>query len=162
MTIIATDGIHIAADGLSCAGHEIVSTKVKKIAVLNNVIYALAGTGVLFNPLINWHRAGADPAEVPKGVAADQDWALLVITEKWGKPYFQRYHSKAPYPDDETPLPIVDGVAGELAKGAMRRGATAEEAVRIACEGSVWCGGDIQVVDIAEALGLNTQLQAAE
>lgn len=161
MTVIACDGVSIAADGMACCGQEIVSLSVRKIRVAGNAVYALAGTAALFDALVKWHQSGADPNEGPKKVSDEMEWGLAVITAETGRPVLHRFSSKCPYPE-YYPFPFADGVCNQFAIGAMGRGATAEEAVRVACESSVWAGGDIQVVDIAEALGLNPKLAAAE
>lgn len=156
MTTIITDGITIASDGMICSGGARVSMKDKKILVEDGVIYALAGTQCLMRPLIDWVKAGADVEKAPKA-GTDNSWGLLVIDRSGAR----HYHYQCPYPEP-IDLPWATGSGRDWALGALKAGASPAEAVRVACEIDISSGGDIQVIDIAEALGLNTQREAAE
>lgn len=153
MTTIAIDshGVHIAADGLINASGSRITHNARKIRVDSGAIYALAGTTCLFEPLIKWHKAGADPANVPAGL--DSEWALLVVT-KDGAVLFSR---DVPYPEQQY-YPWTQGTGYRYAMGALKAGASAQRAVEIACEIDIHSGGEIQVVNIAQALGMAPQL----
>ena len=158
MTTIAVDGKSIAADGRarnSWGG--IVSESVQKIIVKGRTIYAVAGSKALVEPLIKWYESGHDPGNLPV-CTDDRGWSLLVIY-KAGCALFTRI---APYPE-LVEMPFALGTGTDYALGAMRAGASAAEAVRIACELDSGSGGEIQVIDIADALGLDKPLlEAAE
>lgn len=152
MTTIATDGITIAADGRATAGGNIVSDRTKKIIVEDGVIYALTGVEALFRALIDWIKKGADPAAVPKGYdATSLSWALTVISAV-GPMGAKRYTSTMPYPDS-VDYPFSDGTGHEMAVVLMDAGKSPFEAVRLTCKRDINSGGEIQVVNIAEALG---------
>ena len=155
MTTIATDGRTIASDSLMSFGHERSLHPSKKIHVGKGAIYATCGLGGLLEVLAKWHEDGAKPDAVPK-TGGDEEWAMLVITRA-GMSYI---HSKALFAVPVAP-PFSIGGGGEFATGAMEAGATPERAVEIACRRSNKSGLPVQVVDIAEALGIK-QLQAAE
>jgi len=57
-------------------------------------------------------------------------------------------------------VPFAIGAGSDYALGAMDYGASPEEAVRGACRRNVFTGGEIQVVNIAAALGLQPQAAA--
>ena len=156
MTTIAVDTKGtIAADGLGCNDNIRATHSARKIIVEDGAIYALAGTECLMRPLINWVKEGADPDKLPK--VGDNAWGLLVITRTGAA----HYHCKCPFPET-VDLPWATGSGREIAIGLLRDGKTARRAVEIACELDVYSGGDIQVIDIAEALGLKEPLIAAE
>lgn len=144
MTTIATDGRTIAADGLRVIGSERICLDEKKIRVRHGRIFAFTGDYAAFEPAIEWyvqkcHHAG----EEPKG-----DWSLIVI-ETDGT--LSKYSSKLPYPEP-MPYPATFGADCDYAMAAMHCGKTPREAIELAIKLGVWTGGEIQVVDIAEAL----------
>jgi hypothetical protein len=150
MTTIATDGRTIAADGLRRTGWGCkMDMTVEKIHVRYGRIYALAGSYALVTPAIEWHHKGADPHDLPR-CEKDDGWSLMVL-ERDGS--IATYNNQAPYPEKQS-FPFIMGSGCDYALGAMDHGATPEEAVRIACRRDESTGGEIQVIDIKEALGL--------
>lgn len=148
MTTIATDGVTIAADGLRTRGGERRGTSFAKIRVVNNCIYALSGLVPLFEPLIAWHQQGANPRDFP-ALGTDSEWGTLVVIDRDGIgkishtcPHIERYEP-----------PIAFGAGDDYAMGAMMAGASPERAVQIVAELCVHTGGEITVINIAEALG---------
>lgn len=154
MTTIATDGVTIAADGRACAGGIIVSERTKKIVVSEGVIFALTGTEALFPALVDWIKKGADPAAVPKAHDPALTWALTVISVAGAF----RYTHSMPHPDT-IDYPFADGTGHEMAAVLMDAGKSPCEAVRLTCKRDIHSGGEIQVVNIAEALGLQPALK---
>jgi hypothetical protein len=151
VTTIALTATQIAADGQSTSSYGCITGRCfKKITVEKAAVYAVSGQAALMAPLIAWHMSGARPEAVPKH-AADVVWSLLVVPKN-GSPSL--YTSQAPYPES-IELPFAIGIGAEIAIGAMEHGASAREAVMIAMRRNVHTGGDIQVVDIAKALGLS-------
>ena len=121
----------------------------------DGAIYALAGTTCLIRVLIAWIKAGADPQKAPKDEGIN--WGILVIDAEGA-----RHYSRAcPYPEEQE-YPFTTGTGRDIALGALKAGATPKEAVEIACRVDVHSGGSIQVVNIAEALGLQPVREAAE
>mgnify|MGYP000879959484 CR=1 FL=1 len=150
MTTIATDGKTIASDSLVTYGHERGAGKVEKIRVHMGRIYALGGLGCMMPALIEWHLAGADPRNTPP-CSSEIGWDLLVI-DAGG---IVRYSNAAPYAAPVHP-PWAMGQGAEFALGAIYAGASPAEAVAIACRLSTTSCLPVQVVDIAEALGLGS------
>ena len=156
MTVIATDGKTIAADGLMTFGYERGANQSEKLSTSHGVVFATAGVAI-HRTIVNWYAAGADPNNLPRIDGAEK-WYLLVIDSE-GMRFFS---SLIPYPT-RTKSPFTMGQGGEYAMGALQHGATPEEAVAIAIKMCTGCGGEIQVIDIAEALGLDKPLlEAAE
>lgn len=95
--------------------------------------------------LIAWHLAGADPAKLPPAEKAD--WNLLVVDPD----SIQLYSSDVPYPIDVKP-PFAIGSGEKYALGAMDGGLSPAEAVLAASKRDPYTGGNIQAIDILEAL----------
>jgi ATP-dependent protease HslVU (ClpYQ) peptidase subunit len=159
MTVIASDGIHIAADGLTVSGDEPMQYDAQKIFVRHGRIYAISGAGAMAESLIAWHAAGADPKDVPPTFPGGSGWGMLVISG-WPDTVYEFFQSECPYPS-RCPAVFTIGSGCDYALGAMKAGASAHRAVEIAAECSVRVGGRLQVVNIAEALGAGLA-QAAE
>ena len=145
MTVIATDGVTIAADGQAHRGARITNKDIAKIHLRHGRIYALSGTTTMTEAVIAWHHAGADPAKVPPPVKGE--WGLLVIDEK-GRWYFD---NDLPYADT-VELPFALGCGRDWGVAAMKLGKTPKEAVEFAIDNDIYCGGEIVEYDIATTL----------
>lgn len=155
MTTIATDGVTIAADGLGVSGSERVATSLKKLKVQHGRIYGLTGMSQILEEVIYWHNRGADPAHEFKGLK-DPDW-LLIVVDRYG---LTSYSDMSLYPNSFH-YPQAFGSGASYAVAAMHLGHSPAEAVKVASKLDVYTGGEIQVINIAEALGIST-LEAAE
>ena len=157
MTTIAIDasGHWIAADGQVSCGGAVERLNEKKLRVEDGkdgpTVYVMAGTTCMFDPLVKWHKEGADPAKVPP--ASDAEWCLITIDRQG----LRTYSHRAPYPERSS-YPFTTGTGHEYAMGALKAGASAQRAVEIACEIDIHSGGEIQVVNIKEALGMAPRL----
>lgn len=156
MTAIATDGKTIAADSMMTFGRERCINPIEKIAVEGQMIFATAGVPIK-DALIDWFTSGSRPHCAPR--STEELWYMLVIDPK----QMLFLSSQVPYPVP-VEAPFAFGAGGEYAMGAMLNGASPKEAVEIAIKASTACGGPVQVIDIAEALGLKGEgvLEAAE
>lgn len=153
MTIICVDANgFMAADGqVSCDGIIVTRTAKKIITTKGSngpALCALTGTTLFEGPVVRWYENGANPHDAPKG-DKDYEWHLVVVDRAgvW------KYDWDTPYPDS-FPTPWAWGRNRELAIGLMLAGKTAPEAVAILCEKTTGAGGEIQVVNIAEAIGI--------
>jgi len=154
MTTICTDGVTIAADGLACLGGQKVAFKDRKIVIdrKHGAIYALSGATAMLPHIMEWHRAGAPAESAPKAAAPDITWTLLVITSK----STTLLTSQCAFPSVVDDRRFAIGSGADYAMGAMCAGVEPAEAVKIVIDNKldVWTGGEIQVENIAEALGL--------
>lgn len=157
MTTIAIDQHSIAADGFRTWGGEIRGRNHKKLRVGTNAIYAFTGLVPMFDPIILWHEQGADPKQLPDHLKDDQDGWTLIVIDKDG---IGKYSRNCPYIERFDP-PIAFGAGQDYAIGAMLAGASPAKAVELVAGLCNHTGGEIQVIDISEALGLKT-LEAAE
>lgn len=133
MTIIAWDGKTIAADRQATTGDMRVSVS-KLNRLPNGEIVAFSGFVPLGQRLLAWYSAGADPAQFP--AFTGDDFARLIVLGADGLRSYERVpHAMA----CEDPFAAF-GDGRDFAIGAMRMGADAAHAVKIACEFSIYCG----------------------
>jgi hypothetical protein len=127
----------------TAGGNEIRPGSFKKIVQRGDVVYGITGAAALFEPLIHWCEAGADPAAVPKD-RDDQCSNLFVFRD--GKCFV--YTTDLSYPEELT-APDAFGSGGDYALGAMHAGADAKRAVEVACKIDPHSGGEITVIDLS-------------
>lgn len=154
MTTIASDGRTVAADGRRCIGNEIVCDNYRKLVVMEGRVFGITGGLAGGEAGIRWVLAGADPAEVPK---TDPQYSWTVIEFK--VEHCVSWRSSDPYPET-TPYPVTFGSGCDYAMAVLDLGFSPPDAVKAAARRNVHTGGEIQVIDIASALGL--MQQAAE
>lgn len=94
---------------------------------------------------ISWWQAGGDVEKVPK--QPDDSWTLMIID----KDGISKVSQINPYIERFDP-PICLGAGGELAQGVLLAGLSPRRAIEIVAARCNHTGGEIQVVDIAQAL----------
>ena len=151
MTVIATDGRTIAADGLHTQSDgTIVRRDAKKIVVRGGRIFAFTGLTTFFERLIHWYINGAVPEDAPK--YPDGETFGFIVIEHDGT--VRQIAHNSGWSSDVMPKVWSWGCERDFALGAMRAGKSAREAIEMCIEHSAWIGGEIQVVDINQTLGL--------
>ena len=145
MTTIAWDGRFVAADSQCVAGGYAKPETARKIRRIGDLVYAVSGLYCMFDAMIEWHRQGADPREVP-ACKSDGDDIVLIVFYPSGRCW--SYRSSVPYPD-EAFAPDAWGSGYQFAIGAMKARCNAETAVSIAAKCDVGTGGDIFVEELA-------------
>ncbi len=148
MTIIATDGVTLAADSLAVvtATGERLKRPSRKIVYWRDKIYAACGDGQLAQPLAEWHAGGARSNHLPSDLAACE-WTLLVIDRNGMKTLMNDRVI-----DHEVEPPFALGTADQIALGAMHADASPQVACLIACTLNIYCGAPVIEVDIAASL----------
>jgi hypothetical protein len=145
MTVIAWDGRTVAADSLKCYGSSRAMAPVQKLRVRNGIVFAMTGSGPLFDPMIEWYLKGADPKAVPECGDEHKGTALIVFKPD-GAAF---YKPSMPYPD-EVSAPDAWGAGADFAIGAMEVGADAKTAVEAAIRREAYTGGPVQVIDLLQ------------
>lgn len=140
MTTIAWDGKHIAWDSRITQGGEIIDYPAEKVWTLNKKVYCFAGDYGLLDPVIDWHSKGARIKNAPDG-----NWELLVVGAKGAHVYSNEVAHKSP-----VVAPFAMGSGSHFARGALMAGATAYNAVQIACKCDVFSGGEINALKLDE------------
>lgn len=142
MSVIAWDGKSIAADRQGSNGElRFLARKLtresygdpgrQEIAIL-----AMTGNQQSGLLLVRWWVDGAKPEAWPASQRTEE-WSRLIV--------WTRYRGLATYEKEPVAIPVEDpfmawGSGRDFAMGAMARGASAREAVEIACRFSIYCG----------------------
>lgn len=151
MSTIAVTLSEIAADGQATRGNDRSSIATRKIIVEKTRIYAAVGNAAILKPLADWYAAGRNPDATPVCDPED-DWTLIVIDRADGMVIIE---NSSPYPIPLVP-PYAIGSGRDFAMGAMLAGASARQAVEIACARDIYSGGAIQSVDLVAAFSRKT------
>ena len=135
MSVVAWDGKTLAADrqGTLGDGSKCRLTKLWKVG--EDVFCAVTGPHEQALLLLKWFKDGENPATFPH-TQGEEDWARLIVLEH-GKVFEIERHPIRQEVEDRFE---AWGAGRELAIGAMAMGATAEEAVMVACEHNCYCG----------------------
>lgn len=144
-TFAYRDGV-LAADSAACTNTGLRSGSVRKLfrGPRNTMVATAGGAGdcVAFE---RWFTGGQDGAWEAKD--KDAGFAALVVDGDGDVLCYgadgNAYRVDAPF--------FARGSGGELAMGAMAMGASAEEAIEIACRYDVWSGGPVQVERVPRA-----------
>lgn len=135
-TIAYRDGV-MAADSRAYAGfNTVLGTKMKIRRCANGTLIGCSTNQVgLSEALLTWVEAGADVDATPR--CPEPKFALLVVQPD-GKAFYAHdsFNLTGPISADFFAIGSGEG----LAQGAMHHGASAEEAVLIACKCDVWSG----------------------
>lgn len=143
MTVIAWDGKTLAADKLACFGA--TRGTVTKIFRSGNCLLAVAGNLSAGMELLQWFKAGAEPADYPPGNRVENQGASLIVVRPdrtvWkfeSSPYAFRVEGDF----------CAFGCGDESALIAMECGKTAQEAVEIASKYNTGCGNGIDTLEL--------------
>jgi hypothetical protein len=128
---------------MSSAGEYRTPAPAQKLKMRGQEVFALSGEAALFEPMIEWYLAGANPKEVPTGTPGHTS-SLVVF--KAGRCF--SYKTTLPYPD-EFFAPDAWGSGQDFAIGAMKGGADAKRAVEIAIDCNPHTGGKVQAIDLS-------------
>lgn len=139
MSVVVWDGKSLACDRGVTDG--VTLWEYAKLRMFKD--YAIAGIGnqTDVKRLMDWYVAGAHPAAYPTGISSADIFVARGNT---------LYHfEKSPYPLHYGDTKVAFGTGKDFAFGALAMGATAAQAVEVACKFSTTCGHG---VDVYEAL----------
>ena len=139
MTTIALDKTHIAWDSQIIVGSEKAAWDGDKVWLVGSTVYGFAGDFAMLDEIINWHAKGARVDRAPK----EGEWDLLVANAKG-----IRFYSNEVKYATKIVAPFAFGSGAHFARGAMLAGASAYQAVQIACKCDVFSGGEIGVLKL--------------
>lgn len=115
-----------------------------KVWTLNKKVYAFAGDYALLDEVIEWHAKGARAKYAKENLQGS--WELLVIDAKGAYIYSSDVPHKA-----LVEAPFAMGSGSYFARGALLAGATAYQAVQIACKCDAFSGGEINALYLEDA-----------
>lgn len=139
MTTIAIRHGIMAADSSIWEGSLFVGRKQKVLRTSNGTLLATCGYSGMSDPFAEWVNAG-EPADNLPRLPPDTDFSALVLYPDEqvftfdGR--FMRQRVKADF--------YALGSGEAFALGAMHAGASAEDAIKAACEFDAWSRGPVQ------------------
>lgn len=146
MSVIAFDGKSIAADRIGVTdGMRTTSTKLWKVGQEILATYGDPTRGAVLRGW--WIRGGKEedfPAR-PKDPTNDDLSTLIVVTKNVVRVFVDR-----PVTYIVEDRFMAWGAGRDFAMGAMAMGATAEQAVEVACRLSIYCGMGIDVFHLSQ------------
>lgn len=144
MSVIAWDGKVVAADALG--GTPYLTKYVQKLFVCNDhLAVGVVGLAYHMPELVHWVATGCVEKDYPSFQRGDNPSELIVF-DAYMESMNYRVYRESPVPLEDSVTPVAWGGGAELAIGAMAVGASAEEAVRIACQYSPTCGIESNIV----------------
>ncbi|WBF79547.1 hypothetical protein BNCALIDO_00158 [Aeromonas phage vB_AdhM_TS9] len=155
-TISYKDGI-MCSDGRMSLGDMIIKDDTQKVFWVNNHLVGVCGRARAINTFVTWlqkmtdyHIVNQEVGElvdlVPPALEDDEGYSALVVTPSR---QVLMYEGNTPI-DMGSDVPMSVGSGSCFALAAMKAGATAEEAVKVACELDVYSGGEITIVQLEE------------
>lgn len=158
MTVIVWDGRFLATDSLITSGGVRCGT-VTKLIVRDGKAYAACGQIGYMEPLIDWAATGAKPDAWP--LRGDNTENALIGVNLQTKQCIS-WERDVPHPCP-IPEPEAWGSGGRIAMGALAMGASAPEAVAVACGLDTQCGLPVTYVDAHDmAAEVRTWTDAAD
>lgn len=155
MTTIVFANNELSGDGRCTIGDTILSDEIVKVYNINNRLIGFAGRYASGLKFLEWFEEFDNANEVQQQVPfvsvnipelmEDEDFTGIVAYPEGYVMLFEG--GKAFY---EVKAPYAIGSGSDIALGALDQGATAEEAVRVACKRNVLSGGLVTTVTFNE------------
>ena len=132
-TIAYRDGV-LAVDTAITSDNGVCRGRVSKLRrTPSGLLFAICGQAGLSDVFSRWLEDGADPLQRPTLNDKSDFAALVVFSDSRVAAFSERFVAQFLIADFH-----AMGSGNELALGAMAMGASAEEAVRVACRFDVW------------------------
>ena len=155
-TIAYRDGI-MASEGKMTLGDMIIKLDTEKVFWVNNHLVGVCGRARAINTFVSWlqkqtdyHIVNSEVGDlvdlIPPVLEDDEGYTALVVTPSR---QVLMYEGNTPI-DMGIDVPMSVGSGSCFALASMKTGASAEEAVKVACELDVYSGGEITVVQLEE------------
>lgn len=140
MTVIVWDGKTLAADRLAVCGT--LKREMTKIHRHGDLIFGGAGVRTTLEAMRAWVMGGCIIEKfptIPKTEDGQSCQSFWVINKNGTVVKFE----DSPYPLKYNDPVFAEGTGRDFAYGAMSMGATAVQAVEIACKHDIYCGGGV-------------------
>ncbi|ULG01933.1 hypothetical protein phiA047_0202 [Aeromonas phage phiA047] len=155
-TISYKDGI-MCSDGRMSLGDMIIKDDTQKVFWVNNHLVGVCGRARAINTFVTWlqkmtdyHIVNQEVGElvdlVPPALEDDEGYSALVVTPSR---QVLMYEGNTPI-NMGLDVPMSVGSGSCFALASMKTGASAEEAVKVACELDVYSGGEITIVQLED------------
>lgn len=157
MTTIAYKNGVMVSDGRMSLGDMIIKDDTQKVFWVNNHLVGVCGRARAINTFVTWlqkmtdyHIVNQEVGElvdlVPPALEDDEGYSALVVTPSR---QVLMYEGNTPI-DMGLDVPMSVGSGSCFALASMKTGASAEEAVKVACELDVYSGGEITIVQLED------------
>lgn len=157
MTVIAWDGVRLAADKMAIGGGGIGRTVTKiwrhtdtepGYSRPRHSLLAITGSWDVGVQLREWWKAGAIPGDFP--APAREDLASLIVIRNQGRVI--EHYASGPYPLELDASRAAWGSGRDYAEAVMYLGHPAPEAVRVASVFQSDCGHGVDVLTLADGV----------
>lgn len=157
MTTISYKNGVMSSDGKMTLGDMVIKLDTEKVFWVNNHLVGICGRARAISTFVTWlqkmtdyhivNQEVGDLVDLVPPVLEDEDgYTALVVTPSR---QVLMYEGNTPI-DMGNDVPMSVGSGSAFALAAMKAGASAEEAVKIACELDVFSGGEITTVSFEE------------
>lgn len=145
MTIIAWDGVTLAADklNLSSYGKNTITKIHKVICNKKPMLIGISGKSVLITPILNWARTNFKPELIPKEQLDPEASVKIICIHQDKKIYI---FENAPYSYTVEDDVAAIGSGDQMALGVMYHGGDSIEAVNICSERGILCGNGVDTL----------------
>jgi 20S proteasome alpha/beta subunit len=137
MTIIAWDGMTLAADKRASSGSLILTTT--KIRRVRGCLVGWTGDQDSGELMARWLEDGADLKAWPESQKDKEIWSRLIVIDKVGARFYERLPVSIAVEDKFAAW----GSGRDFAYAAMHLGKSAREAVEVACVFDSACGNGV-------------------
>lgn len=147
MTVIAFDGVTLAADKRCCYGSMIgTTTKIRRVDLPTFPGALVGGSGDYgsVEEMVRWIEAGEKAADFPAIQRTDK-WAAMIVVDDTGARMYEMTPAPIRYDRGE---PITLGSGREFARAALYLGCDARRAVEVACALDSGCGNGIDTLTL--------------
>lgn len=147
MTVVAWDGVTLAADKRCVDGNGLRGTLTKISVTDDGKLLAITGRHSIGMRLLAWWAEGCEPDRFPE--VAEEDGATLVVISRAndGKPIVSSYTS-GPYPVVFEDQFRAWGSGRDFALAAMYLGCDARRAIEVTCHFQTDCGDGIDSIEL--------------
>jgi hypothetical protein len=145
MTVIAYDGNYVAVDTY-IVNDSGLHLRTRKIEVFEGQVLATSGAADHGEALVMWFKMGKKPDAFPHTPDRGKDAYLYVFQYEKPVVVFQTWPAPILFPVTE----FTAGCGGEIARAGLHLKLNAMQAAALACDLNVFCGGDVEFVDLRD------------
>lgn len=146
MSVVVYDGKSLAADRQITIGDLRVMGSKMRVIIEGGKVLAWTGHQDSGLAMARWYQAGARPEHWPD-CQKGENWSRLIVA------HYDGFHCYEHTPEKlilDVPF-MAWGAGRDFALGALAMGATARQAVEVACRFSVMCGGGVEAYELGAA-----------
>lgn len=147
MTVVAWDGVTLAADKRCVDGSGLRGTLTKVSLTDDGKLLAITGLHSIGMRMLAWWAEGCKPDKFPEAAEGDQATLVVISRDPGGKPVISAYTS-GPYPVVFEDKFRAWGSGRDFALAAMYLGCDARKAIEVTCHFQTDCGDGIDSIEL--------------